>query len=170
MTEVDLTSELFGAGGGSRAEDDPPAQSLNEVFARARDHATRQSGAEQAAEQLKLAKAWLETGLADQAIRALEQAVRSPHHRFEAAALLGRIYRDRKDLPSAIEWMERAAEAPSRSAEEGQALLYDLGVSLEDSNENARALAVYMELVADAGQYRDVQARIDRLSRVETES
>jgi hypothetical protein len=80
------------------------------------------------------------------------------------------MYRQRSELPQAIEWMERAAEAPAPSAEEGRGLLYDLGVTLEQSNENARALAVFLELLADAGHYRDVQARADRLSRVETGS
>ncbi|MGE5815621.1 MAG: tetratricopeptide repeat protein [Acidobacteriota bacterium] len=171
VTEVDLTSALFAEDEDASAhEAEPPAQSLDEVFARARDHSARQPGAEQAAEQLKLGRTCIEAGMFEEAVRALEEAVRSPRHRFEAAALLGRLYRDRHDSQAAIEWMERAAEAPARSADEGRALLYDLGVVLEDSKENARALAIYMEISADVGQYRDVQARIDRLSRVETES
>jgi len=166
--EVDLTSALFAAEG--PAPSTAPSESLDEVFARARDQAARQSGAEEAAEQLKLGKTCIEMGMFDDAVRALEQAARSPRQRFEAAAALGRIYRDRNEPAAAIEWMERAAEAPARSADEGRALLYDLGVTLEQAKENARALAVFLELLADASHYRDVQARVDRLSRVETES
>jgi tetratricopeptide (TPR) repeat protein len=170
MTEVDLTSALFDEGSDASAAEPGSPQTLDEVFARARDHSAHESADDHAAGQLKLGRSFIEAGLIDEAVGALEQAVRSPRHRFEAAALLGRLYRDRQDLHAAIDWMERAAEAPARSAEEGQALLYELAVTLEQSNENARALAVYMELIADAGQYRDVQSRIDRLSRVETES
>jgi hypothetical protein len=47
-------------------------------------------------------------------------------------------------------------------------LLYDLGVTLEEAGESARALAVFLELQADAGDYRDVGPRVDRLSRVQT--
>jgi tetratricopeptide (TPR) repeat protein len=162
--EVDLTSELF-------AEEDQPAdtpRSLDEAFARARHESARQEDVARAQEQLTLGLSCLEAGKVDEAIQALEQAARSPRQRFEAAATLGRLYRDRQDPQAAIEWMERAAEAPARSADEGHALLYDLGVSLEETREHARALAVFMELLADAGEYRDVQARIDRLSRVET--
>lgn len=167
ITEVDLTSELFAGDAGPSAES---VHSLDEAFARARDQVAQQPGVEQGAEQLKLGKTFVEMGMFDEAVHALEQAARSPRQRFEAAAALGRLYRDRNDIQVAIEWMERAGEAPARSADEGRELLYELGVSLESAKENARALAVYMELLADAGHYRDVQERIDRLSRVETES
>lgn len=168
-SEVDLTSALlsFDAPAAPAA---PPTRSLDDVFARARDQASRQPGAEDAAEQLKLGKSYIEMGLLDDAVKALEQAARAPRQRFEAAAALGRLYRDRNQAPSAIEWMERAAEAPARSADEGRMLLYDLGATLEQAGENARALAVFLELLADAGSFRDVQARVDRLSRVETGS
>jgi tetratricopeptide (TPR) repeat protein len=169
VTEVDLTSALF-AGDIDPGQPEQAPHSLDEVFTRARDHSGHQPEEEEAAEHLNMGKASIERGMFEEAVRALEQAVRSPRQRFEAAALLGRLYRDRHEPAAAIDWMERAAEAPARSAEEGRALLYDLGVMLEDSKENARALAIYMEIMADAGQYRDVQARIDRLSRVETES
>jgi hypothetical protein len=46
-------------------------------------------------------------------------------------------------------------------------LLYDLGVLLDDCREIPRALAVFLELQAEAGDYRDVPARIDRLARVQ---
>jgi tetratricopeptide (TPR) repeat protein len=167
-TEIDLTGELLSLD--EAAPSGAPPASLDEVFARARDNVAKQPGAEEAAEQLKLAKTCLDMGLTDEAIKAFEHAARAPRQRFEASAALGRLYKQRNEIPLAVEWMERAAEAPAPSAEEGRLLLYDLGVTLEQSRENARALAVFMELLADAGAFRDVQARVDRLSRVETGS
>ena len=82
--------------------------------------------------------------------------------------MLGRLHRVQQEIARAIEWLERAAEAPAPGLEEGRALLYDLGATLEDAGEVARALAVFMELQADAGEYRDVAARVDRLARVQT--
>ena len=73
-----------------------------------------------------------------------------------------------KDRTSAAEWLERAADAPATSDEEARAVLYDLGATLEGLGETARALAVFLELQADAGDYRDVAARADRLARVQT--
>ena len=49
-------------------------------------------------------------------------------------------------------------------------LLYELGSILEDAGQTSRALAVFLELQADAGDYRDVAARVERLARVQTGS
>lgn len=152
--EVDLTGVF-----GEAAE----PQSLSDVF-----KARRAQDADDAVEQLKLARTYLETGMADEAIGALRAAARSPRHRFEAGSALARLYVQRNEFGQAIEWFERAAEAPAPTSDAGRALLYDLGVTLEASGENVRALAVFLELQADADRYRDVQARIDRLSRVQT--
>ncbi len=67
----------------------------------------------------------------DEAIVSLQTAVRSPRQRFEAAAALGRVYDRRGEPTLAIEWLERAAEAPAPSPEEGRAPLDDLGVLLD---------------------------------------
>jgi hypothetical protein len=45
--------------------------------------------------------------------------------------------------------------------------LYDLAQALEDVGESARALALFMELEAEAGGYRDVAGRIEHLSKVQ---
>ncbi len=66
-------------------------------------------------------------------------------------------------IAQAVDYLERAAEAPAPGPAEGQRLLYELADALEAAGERARALAVFLELRADAGQYRDVSARIDRL-------
>jgi tetratricopeptide (TPR) repeat protein len=168
LMEVDLTGALQSID--SDETSGASAKSLDDVFAHARDTVAKQPAAGEAAEQLKLGKRCVETGRFDEAVTALAQAARSPRYRFEAASTLARMFRQRNDTAQAVEWMERAAEAPAPSAEEGRTLLYELGVTLEQSGENARALAVFMELLADAGSFRDAQDRVQRLSRVETGS
>jgi tetratricopeptide (TPR) repeat protein len=144
------------------------SQSLADVFKDFRAEVSRESSREAADEQLRLAMTYREIGMADEAMTALRDAARSPRHRFEAASLLGRMYRQRGDIPHAIEWLERAAEAPAPTAEVGLALLYELGDVLEHAHETARALAVFLELQAEVDEYRDVQARVDRLARLQT--
>jgi hypothetical protein len=106
-------------------------------------------------------------GHIDHCIPALEAASRAPRLRFETASLLARIFRDRQIVEKEIEWLERAAQAPAPTPDEGYLLLYELAVALESSGEIARALAVCLELQADAGDYRDVAVRVDRLARVQ---
>ena len=67
----------------------------------------------------------------DDAIQSLERAARSSRQRFEAASLLGRLHMDRGERTRALDWFERAAEAPAPTADAGRALLYDLADVLE---------------------------------------
>jgi tetratricopeptide (TPR) repeat protein len=91
-------------------------------------------------------------------------AAHSPRHRFEAASLLAETLRELGRTREAVEWFERAAEAPAPGVEAGRRLLYELGKTLTDVGESERALAVFLELQADAPDYRDLAVRVRRLS------
>jgi tetratricopeptide (TPR) repeat protein len=121
-----------------------------------------------AAEQMALARTYLDMNMPDEALAPLKAACEAIRFRFEAAALLGRLHQQRGEALEAIEWFERAAEAPAPSEDEGHAVLYDLGTLVEASGDTSRALAVFLELQSDAGAYRDVVERVERLARVET--
>ena len=170
--ETDLTTELGDLHGGSAVEERPASkpENLGEVFQDFREEVTRQTGADQSAQHMTLARTYLEMGMPDEAIASLTNASKSPPFRFEAASRLGRIYAQRGDVTQAIEWFERAAEAPAPNVEEGRALLYNLGALVEQSGDTSRALAIFLELQSDAGDYRDVAGRVERLARVETET
>jgi len=79
--------------------------------------------------------------------------------------MLARMARAQRRLGEAVEWLERAAEAPAPTAEASHGLLYELGDLLDASREEARALAVFIELQAAAPGYRDVAERVAALSR-----
>jgi tetratricopeptide (TPR) repeat protein len=104
-------------------------------------------------------------GEVEAAAECLRTAARDPQFRFRAASMLARIARDRRQFSDAVEWLERAAEAPAPTAEASHGLLYELGDTLESMREDARALAVFIELQASAPDYRDVADRIAALSR-----
>jgi tetratricopeptide (TPR) repeat protein len=132
------------------------------------DDAERPSSSDDAAaEQYRLALTYQDMGMIDDAISALENAARSSRQRFDAASMLGRLHLEQQRLPRAIEWFERAAEAPAPTPDAGRALLYDLASTLEAAGEGSRALAVFVELEAESGGYRDVGLRIDQLSKVQ---
>jgi tetratricopeptide (TPR) repeat protein len=150
--------------------DQPEQSNHDDAFRDFRDEVSKQTAADAAEQHYKVALTYRDMGMLDDAMRELELAARAPRLRFEAASSLARLVRDRGDVPSAIDWFERAAEAPAPTPEAGRALLYELGLALESCGEVARALAVYLELQADAGDYADLKSRIERLSRVQTES
>src|SRR5262249_14305825 len=100
-------------------------------------------------------------------IKALENASRSPKLRFSTSWMIARLHRDRGQMPQALEWLERAAHAPAPTADDGQQPPYELAEGLEKGGESARALAVLLELQADAGTYRDIDERISRLTKVQ---
>ena len=149
------------------AKQPAPPRSLEQTFKGLRDDAAKQTNEEAAAEALRLAHTYSEMNMPDDAIKSLEQAARSPRQRFDAASALGRLYLSKKDHAHAIEWLERAAEAPAPTADAGRALLYDLAHALETVGEQSRALAVFVELESESGGYRDVASQIERLSKVQ---
>lgn len=146
----------------------PPiaADNLDEVFEQLRHEAARLAP-DDADEQYQRGLQALEAGRIDVSLRAFEAAARAPRLRFAAAALAARLYRDQGALQQAVEWFERAAQAPAPTVDEGHAVFYELADALESAGEVARALAVCLELQAQAGSYRDVAARIDRLARAQ---
>ncbi|HEY3158634.1 MAG TPA: tetratricopeptide repeat protein [Vicinamibacterales bacterium] len=144
-----------------------PAPDIEDVFAQMRAKTARDQQASTALGHYDEAMRFIEEGLDKEAIAALEAASRVPMMRFKAAARLGRFLIDRGDLNDGVEWLERAAEAPPPSPEEGYDLLYELAGALEAQGESARALAILMELDAESDGYRDVRTRIMYLSRAQ---
>jgi tetratricopeptide (TPR) repeat protein len=128
-----------------------------------RDQALNDASPDTAEQHFKLAGTYAQMGMKDEALKALEVAARSPHHRFRAGAMLAKAHLDGGDRARAIEWYERAVEATAPSADAHHALLYDLALALQSHGESARALAVLLELQAEAGEYRDVSARLEHL-------
>jgi tetratricopeptide (TPR) repeat protein len=178
--EVDLSDVLKGIGGAApvlpqkAAAPEPPAGApapdLETVFDEMRSKASRDEQAAAAGSEYHTAQEQILEGREDEAIELLQRVARVPAYRFRAASQLAGLFLQRGDTRSGVDWLERAAEAPAASAEEGAELLYRLGSTLESVGESARALAVLMELDADMPGYRDVGERVARLTRVQAES
>jgi hypothetical protein len=168
--EIDLNETFGEPGEGEGGSRDPGAAvpaalaGLERVFEGFREEAVRH-GAQGAAKQFRHAVGLREAGDTEGAVRILEQVVRAPRYRFKAAAELARIHRDLGHAHDAIEWFERAAESAPAGTDESRDLLYDLGLLLAEAGETDRALAVFLELQADAPDFRDVTLQVGRLSQ-----
>jgi tetratricopeptide (TPR) repeat protein len=175
--EIDLSHTLVELGlVPSTALPEPKAEGaarppdLESVFADIRSRVARDKDRSDADAQYDRALEHLRAGRLEDAVADLQAAARAPMLRFAAASQLGRLLIERGELKAGIDWLERAAEAPAPTADDGFALLYDLAAALERMGESARALAILLELDADAGDYRDIRTRIGHLSRVQTGS
>jgi tetratricopeptide (TPR) repeat protein len=102
-----------------------------------------------------------------EAIASFEEASRMPAMRFEASAHLARIFLARSDLQAAVDWMERALEAPAPAPEDRLEIMYDLADTLARQGESSRAMALFMEVDSESSGYRDVRERIAHLSHTE---
>lgn len=169
--EVDLSAALQDI----RIVDDSPAppvpvspvpvaeaESLDGYFRGLRDQA---GGAVAESERLLAqGEAEAEAGRPEQAIACWRAAARDPRVRRHASRAIARVARACGDLAEAVEWLERAAETPAETPHDAQELLYDLADTLVDAGEDARALAVFMELQATYPDFRDVAQRMTALS------
>jgi len=168
--EVDLSIALDNTEPGPRRPSGlpPPAEpaDIEGVFAQRRDEASGDSAADAAEHAFQRGLTMYRVGAIDDCMAPLKAACSSPRRRFESASLLGRIFRERGALKMAVQWFERALEGTPASPAERHEVLYDLAEGLESAGEAARALATYLALRNEAGEYRDLALRIDRLSRV----
>ena len=173
VRELDLTDLLAGMTGADPVEPAPPAPAaapppdLEAVFESMRAKVAQEQRAPDAEEEYQRALGHIERGEVGEAAAALRSAARAPHLRFAASARLGRLVIAAGDALAGIDWLERAAEAPAPTPEDGAAVLYDLADVLEQVGEPARALAVLMELAAHGTGFRDVRERIEQLVRAQ---
>jgi tetratricopeptide (TPR) repeat protein len=142
------------------------APDLEGVFEQLRDEVTLRSALDAAEADYQRALVLQRAGDIDECVPLLQAAAREPAVRFAAASLLGRIFKQGGLTSDAIEWFEQAADASAPEPSAAHEVLYELADALESAGEPARALAVWLELQADAGSYRDVAARIDRLANM----
>jgi tetratricopeptide (TPR) repeat protein len=165
--EVDLSEVLYDM----KKAGDGKSPSLESVLKGVRAEALHEASSPEVAEQhFTLATTYIELGMTEEAISALEVSAQSLRHRFRSGALLGKLYLDRGDNTHAVEWFERAAEAPAPTPAAAHQLLYELASALEVQGEGGRALAVFLELQAEAGDYRDLAQRLEHLTKAQAGS
>jgi len=147
----------------------PPAApaDLDSVFAAMRDEALHRPLDEASDVAFTRGAAMVEAGELEQSIEPLRRAARAPRRRFAAATLLAQVYERLQRLVEAIEWLGHAVDAPELTDTDRFETLLRMADLLEQTGEPASALAVCLELQADAGNYKDLSVRIARLSRAQ---
>ena len=140
---------------------------LESVFALMRDEALHRPLDEATDVAFTRGAAMVDAGDLDACIEPLRMAARSPRRRFAAATLLALVFERLQRRDEAIEWLGHAVDAPGIAGTDRFDTLLRMADLLEQTGEPASALAVCLELQADAGNYKDVSVRIARLSRAQ---
>ena len=109
----------------------------------------------------------IEVGQFDESIEQLRHAMRSPQRCFTAASTLSRVFEQQQRLDDALQWLGHAVGAPGVGRAERFDALYRMASLLETTGRAASALAIRLELQSEAGNYRDLDVRIERLSRAQ---
>jgi hypothetical protein len=138
-----------------------PAPELEEVFERLR---TGVMAAVQEYSDYDVGLAHMREGRLAAAMAAFEAAALVPTTRFVVAARLGECLVADGDARRGIEWLVLAVAAQAPDIEQRCAVLFTLADALERTGERARALTVMLNIEAQVLAYRDVAARIERLS------
>jgi len=140
---------------------------LDSVFALMRDEARHRPLDEATDVAFTRGAAMVEAGELEQCIEPLRMAARSPRRRFAAATLLAQVFERQQRRDEAIEWLGHAADTPGLTGTDRFETLLRMADLLEQTGEPASALAVCLELHADAGNYKGLSVRIARLSRAQ---
>ena len=112
-----------------------------------------------------LGVAFKEMGLLEEAIGALQKALRSDDTRLQAAEALGLCFYEKGQLQVAATVMRRAVDTDPGGDDAKIGLLYWLGRCDEEQSKTAGALVYYERVLAVDITFQDVGERINALSR-----
>ncbi len=116
-----------------------------------------------------LATAYKEMGLLEDAIREFQDAVNliemndGTRRFFQCANLLGHCFLEKQMPNLAVIWYKRSLEVADLTAEDKQALYYELGNASEVGGETKNALQYFEKLYAEDVNYRNVSRRLENL-------
>ena len=160
--EVDLSDLFPDVDERSSAPVTTAAPAIEDVLKGLREEVAQDDSPEAAEQHFKLAATYVDMGMQDEAMKALKLAATSPRHRFRAGAMLAKAYLDSGDRAHAIEWYERAVEAPAPTPMAHHALLYDLASALEAQERVAGARRA-ARAASGGRRNRDISKRLEQL-------
>ncbi|MEX2109491.1 MAG: tetratricopeptide repeat protein [Gemmatimonadaceae bacterium] len=112
-----------------------------------------------------LGVAYREMGLLDEAIAEFQKALRGAAHRIRAYEALGQCFIDRHQYDVAIGVLSRALREQELEDDDQIGMLYLLGLAAEGNRQPRDAAAYYQRVVAIDIDFRDVGARLKKMSK-----
>ncbi|MCX7973425.1 MAG: hypothetical protein N3B16_02875, partial [Candidatus Aminicenantes bacterium] len=113
----------------------------------------------------QLGLAFLEQGLADEAIEEFMISAQSPEKALESCTLIAEACRRKKDYAEAIRWLEKCQEICFDDPEKLHSLEYEIASLYEKMQERQKALSLYNKILKWNASFRDVAKRVAALQR-----
>jgi len=117
----------------------------------------------------QMAIAYKEMGLMEDSIREFQNALGlieiddGTKRFFQCANLLGHCFMEKQMPNLAITWFKRGLDTPDLSAEEKQALYYEIADAYENGGDLEKSVEYFEKLYAEDVDYRNVSQRLDAL-------
>jgi tetratricopeptide (TPR) repeat protein len=169
----DIAESLGALDGDRRSDVGPPSfgraadqVDVEEVFAKFKEGVARQIGADDAQSHYDLGVAYKEMGLLDDAIREFDVAAHDPKRACICHSMIGMIQLERGNINEAIDAFMRGLQSPERTKEQDAALCYEIGAACEAKKMTKQALDYFQRSARLIPTFRDVQERIQRLTKV----
>jgi len=101
----------------------------------------------------------------DEAIAALQQAVKDPRHKGESLFLLGQAFRRKGLSDLAMGQLEKAQEVVGRSDAMAKEVLYAMGCVAAEMGQSDQALGHFSTILEQDIGFRDVAQKVDELKK-----
>jgi tetratricopeptide (TPR) repeat protein len=137
---------------------------VEEVFSKFKEGVARQISIDDAQSHYDLGVAYKEMGLIDDAIREFETAARDESRETVCLSMVGMIELERGNVEQALEAFLRGVNSRGRQPDQEMVLCFEIGACYELQNMNSEALGYYQRVLRRDPRYRDVEARVRRLS------
>jgi tetratricopeptide (TPR) repeat protein len=160
----DVDSKLAAPAAPGGPVDGAQAIALEEVFEDLSATTDPSPGVEDCETHYDLGIAYKEMGLLDDAIAEFTLAMRAPSRELSAVERIGACYLDKHLYEDAIREFKRGLASPQLSDAAAVEFYYGLGNAYEGLGDEREALYYYRRVASLAGDFRDVQQRIERLS------
>lgn len=109
--------------------------------------------------------AFLEQGLIDEAIEECLLAAKSKKLEVDSYGIVSFCYRQKKEYPKALKWLEKALKLSETGSHQSFALKYELASLYEDMQDKSKAVKVFGEVKKWNSEYRDVAEKLKTLEK-----
>ena len=141
---------------------------VEQVFAQFKKGVEAQVGVEDSETHFDLGIAYKEMGLLDDAIGEFELCLHNPSRICIAETMIGLCHLERGDFSEAVKHFKKGLYADNKSDREELGLYYELGNAHELLNDPKEALYYFQKVQKRDPGFRGVDARIEGLSRPQT--